>query len=434
MMLLAAVVSLILSIAACSMQPQQSSSIKYDAAYSKALNGKIAEGKILSPSSDPSIVKGLIRSQLYYTVGQLNGFDGVADLSKNQVSINSITRVADANRNYAVSYQATLFVSWDKGTPVPASLQLIMPILPTEAGIGTFMETYAQNCREDFSHEPEAGNFWYYYRPAAYNCLLAKPDHVASDSVVTKFNMTFEPSLEQTTGKSPEYAKVWEDGKLVVTAIFAFNEPENDHESDVATYAFNELYSGLIEQYRKPISSTPAIEDGMNPGPDFDRFEVVFQTPSGTLNVGMMLVDGIRALTTEQVEFYSRRTMNSDFVSYSGHSGLGANIRTLTRLGTFVANQYQLFFINGCDTFAYVDNSLREAHAAVNPDFGPDKFFDVITNSMPSYFSSNAAGNLTIIRSLIDKRASYREILGNIDSAQRAVVTGEQDNHWPYPF
>jgi hypothetical protein len=425
---------LILTAAACSSELPQSSKIKYDAAYSIALNGKIAEGKILSPSDDLFTIKSLIRNQLYYTVGQLNGYDGVADLSKNQVKISSVTPASGDSGNFVVTYQATLFVSWDKGTPVPESLALTMPVLPTEEGIDRFMTIYAQDCRDDFSHEPESGNFWYYYRPKAFGCLLSDPQHVASESVVTRFPMTFEPSTEQTSGKSPEYGKIWEDGKLVATTIFAYNKPEEDHQYDVATYAFNSFYRGLIQQYGKPISSVPALAEGEVPGPNTDRIELVFQTPRGQLDIGMMLVDGIRALTTEQMDFYSRRTQNSDFVSYSGHSGLGANIRALTRLGTFVPNQYQLFFINGCDTFAYVDDALREAHAAVNPEFGADKFFDVITNSMPSYFHANAEGNLTIIDSLIKTTATYREILGAIDPAQRAVVTGEQDNNWPNPF
>lgn len=421
-------IGLALSIGACSMQPTTPSQVKYDAAYSVALNGTIAEGKILSPTSYPNAVQSYISNQLYYTVGQLNGVHGVADLNKNQILITSISPEADENGLYAVTYQATLFVSWDKGTPIPASFELIMPAQPDQVGIANFMATYANDCREDFSHEPEAGNFWYYYRTDAYNCLLTKPEHVVDSKVVTKFNMTFEKSNEQTEGKSPEYKKVWEDGKLVATAIFALNEPENDPQYDVATYAYNSFYQGLIRLYGKPISQSPTLANGQDPGPEVDRLEMVFQTPAGPLDVGMMLVSGIRMLTSEQAAFYSQRTQNSDFVSYSGHSGLGANIRALTRLGTFVPNQYQLFFINGCDTFAYVDNSLGNAHAAVNPDFGPDKFFDVITNSMPSYFHENAMGNLTLISSLVEKTATYKEILGNIDPAQRAVVTGEQDN------
>jgi hypothetical protein len=88
--------------------------------------------------------------------------------------------------------------------------------------------------------------------------------------------------------------------------------------------------------------------------------------------------------------------------------------------------------VNGCDTFAYVDYSLRDAHAAVNPGYGPNKFFDIITNAMPSYFSMDSLSNIVILRALVGKTQTYRDILAGFDRSQRANVTGEEDNGLPF--
>ena len=140
------------------------------------------------------------------------------------------------------------------------------------------------------------------------------------------------------------------------------------------------------------------------------------------------MIAGIRDYNPSFYQEYNEWTQSADFVSYNGHSGLGANIRALARLGTFVEGQYQLYFINGCDTFAYIDSALADAHATVNPGFAGTKFFDLITNSMPAYFTDMAPSTITIIKALRDSKLTYRQILAKLPKVQRAVVSGEEDN------
>ena len=194
------------------------------------------------------------------------------------------------------------------------------------------------------------------------------------------------------------------------------------------------MYQVLRQNFGTPIFQSVPLDANASPAPQINDVEMTFATPQGQLNVVIMLVEGVRNMTSAQTARYNDRTKRSDLVSYSGHSGLGANIRALTRMGSFLPGQYQIFFVNGCDTFAYVENSLRDAHAAANPGFGPSKYFDMITNSMPSYFHMNAYGNLTLIKSLLGRQLNYRQILGQIDSSQMPVVTGEEDNLWPNAF
>ena len=78
---------------------------------------------------------------------------------------------------------------------------------------------------------------------------------------------------------------------------------------------------------------------------------------------------------------YETLSTRADFIVYNGHAGLGSNIRALASAGKWVAGQYVVVFMNGCDTFAYIDGSLFSAHKAVNlDDVTGDKYADIVNN------------------------------------------------------
>ena len=142
----------------------------------------------------------------------------------------------------------------------------------------------------------------------------------------------------------------------------------------------------------------------------------------------------IRSVSAAGDEFWSRYetlTPAADYIVYNGHSGLGQNVRKLARRGSWRTGQYAIVFMNGCDTYAYIDSALADAHAEVNPD-DPEgtKYLDVVANAMPSYVSSTPAATMAIFRGLLsyDEPMTYEEILKSIDSYEVALVTGEHDN------
>jgi len=53
---------------------------------------------------------------------------------------------------------------------------------------------------------------------------------------------------------------------------------------------------------------------------------------------------------------------------------------------------------------------------------------------MPAFFHSNVRAVMAVVRGLTEKRKTYREILSDFDSYQKASVVGEHDNRWPEPF
>ena len=62
------------------------------------------------------------------------------------------------------------------------------------------------------------------------------------------------------------------------------------------------------------------------------------------------------------------------------------NIRALAAKGDWAPEQYVVVYMNGCDTYAYVDDALYAAHRDVNPDETGTRYVDLVTNAMPAIF------------------------------------------------
>jgi hypothetical protein len=420
-----------LGLTACADQGPATSELKIDGAHSIGVDGVISNGVILTNASTDSGIERQIRSQLQYMTGQLNGINGGADLNRLQLTINE--KIPRDDGSYEVHYAARVLIAWRRDLALPETYELVMPAQGDYRSLGRFFEAFQEDCIGSGAHDMGVGNFWYYYRPQAAGCRTAM-SNPAQAGLVARFPIALDVSVENTEGKSPEYAKIWEDDRAVITAVFGKYEDGATSNGDAGIAAYNEMYTLLRRSFGEPVLQDVEVPDGTRPGVAYPAINMIFNTPQGTLDVDILLIDGILSADEAFKQRYNERTKISDLVSYNGHSGLGANIRALARMGSFQQGQYQLFFVNGCDTFAYVDNALRDAHAAVNPGYGPSKFFDIITNAMPSYFRSNAENNVALMQAFLGRSKTYRELLSGFDRAQRAIVTGEEDNAWPAAF
>jgi len=419
---------------------------KFDSAHTVALDGTITEGKIITSYPSSWSVKREVKEQLMYSIGQLNGLDGGSpDMNKLEVSVGESKQLE--NGLYEVTYAAKLFIAWPLSVQVPRSYNLIVPARGDYSSLEKFFKAFgadensSKKCLAWEAHDVTSGIFWYYYRPNKYSCPLNTLNTEESDLVST-IQIQLKKSDENTTGKFPEYGKVWEDKKLVSTLIFGKATEGSESEYDAGVKAYRDTVNALLKRFGKPTEVNVQLaynqyynQYNLNNALKNPYVAMTFDLGSEkTLDVALFLIEGIRVAGSEFIQKYNERTLNSDYISYSGHSGLGANIRALARMGEFAQDQYQIFLVNGCDTFAYVDDALRNSHASVNPGFGKDKFVDVITNAMPSYFHMNKRSNMTIINALVEQKKTYKQILSGFDVNQRAVVTGEQDNNWPESF
>jgi hypothetical protein len=365
--------------------------------------------------------RSAINEQLLYTVGQLNGQKSVGRLD--QLKITQV-QSEESDDGCEISYHAVLPVAWGKRNEVPEDYTLMLPLDVSRQGTQAFMDKYEHRCLSWGAHDVTAGIFWYYYRPELFNCHLDSADIVRGEARVS-------PSVIQTTGKYPEYHKIWEDEIFEVVAIFGKVE-DGGGNADGGVRGYNSFISAIKELLRDADYTSQPADIPSRPGnaiPEI-RFEGSFDD-GRKVRVSAFLIDSVGNAGFGFWNKYEELTPTADFIVYNGHSGLGANIQKLAGKGVWATGQYSVVFMNGCDTYAYVDSALADAHAAVNDD-DPDgtKYLDVVANAMPSFFRSMPLATMALVEALLnrDEPKTYEEIFKDIDKSEVVLVTGEHDN------
>lgn len=369
-------------------------------------------------------VDSSIETQLLYTIGHLNGDNSVGRLDK--VDLENVQTERDGEL-YRVTYDATMQVAWGKKDQIPANYTFTLPKDLSNAGQDRFAELYSKTCVDFGASDVDAGSMWYYYRPASYRCSLAEGDIIKTEASV-------EISSVNTTGKYPEYHKVWEDDVLKVVAIFGKYKDHATSSSDAGISAYNSFLRTMQTDLAQMSLVTEPAEVPYNPGVELP--EVVFNAELADgkrVEIVALLVDNVREAGPEFTRRYEELSTKADLIAYNGHAGLGANIRALASKGKWTQGQYAIVFMNGCDTYAYIDGSLFEAHAAVNPDDpSGTKHLDLVTNAMPAFFREVSNSTVQFVRGLmdVDQPKTFEQIFAGVDGSQVIIVTGEQDNEF----
>lgn len=365
-------------------------------------------------------LNSVIEDQLLYTIGHLNGNRSVGRLDRLELS--NVQRVRNADGTTTVTYHALLPVAWGNKTNPPTAYEFILPRLATFEGYSAFTEKYMETCVDSAAHDVDSGSMWYYYRPRTTGCRIDEADVIRAPA-------TISVSAENTSGKYPEYHKIWEDNALNVVAIFGKYE-DFATADDAGIDAFN----SFVSRMRRDIAGVTVEPANVPAAPGVAFPDITFRAslPNGRrLTVTALLVDNVRTAGAGFDERYEALSTEADLIAYNGHAGLGSNVRALARKGRFRAGKYQIIFMNGCDTFAYVDGALAETRARLNPDDPTGtRYMEIITNAMPSYFASNARNDMALISGLlrVDAPMTYDAIFANIDRVQIVLVTGEEDN------
>ena len=181
-----------------------------------------------------------IDDQLLYTIGHLNGADsnGVGRLDKVRITDIQTETVGNQTR---ITYHAVLPAAWGYPNDVPDTHTFRLPKDISFAGQEAFAEKYGESCVDRFAHDVDAGIMWYYYRPLAFGCTIDADDVVSLTAEVTL-------SATNTTGKYPEYHKIWEDDVLRVVAIFGKNEADATS-NDAGINAYNAFTRALKREF-----------------------------------------------------------------------------------------------------------------------------------------------------------------------------------------
>jgi hypothetical protein len=147
--------------------------------------------------------------------------------------------------------------------------------------------------------------------------------------------------------------------------------------------------------------------------------------------VTALLVDEARTAPAAFQKRYAELTPGADMIVYNGHAGLGSNIAALQQMGNFFPGKYQIAFLDGCDSFAYLDDTLAKRRAALNPDDpSGTKYLDIVTNAMPAYFDNMPTATMALFNALLDDAhpKTYQAIMQNISPDHVVMATNEEDN------
>ncbi|MEO7093108.1 MAG: hypothetical protein ABI175_07655 [Polyangiales bacterium] len=372
-------------------------------------------------TSQSANATGAIKAQMFFTVGHLNGEPGVSRLDK--LVLSTVTTTSLGGGLYRVRYHAKLPVAWGSKTNIPSTYALTLPRRVDGTGQAAYLAKYGPTCNDGEGADMSVSNYWYHYRPRASGCTVA-----AGDSLNVAATVTTHPG--NTYARFPEYHKVWEDGALDVVAIFGKYEVGATSHGDAGISA----YDGFVEAVRRAYPSATTVPASIPSNPGVAATDVAFRTTlegGRVLTITALLVDSVPTVSAAWDKRYNELTAGADLIMYNGHAGLGANVRSLAAKGKFFPGKYQIFYMDGCDTFAYFDGALAATRAKLNSDDPTGtKYMEVITNAMPAYFMNMPNAAMALVSALGNPAApkSYNSIFKSIDDSQIAVVTGEEDN------
>ncbi len=369
-------------------------------------------GEVLAPKADET--RKAIVSQLFYTVGALTAEHGAnGQIGRVETGGVSETLEGDLKR---IKYTAKLPVAWPKGKSVPRTYKVVLPKDTTK--LEAFNAKYDGKCG---TNEYGRDVFWHDFNPIAAGCTVDEADVTRSSARVTK-------NKSVTLGKYPEYAKVWEDGALNVVAIFGYSD--SGGASDAGEAEYNAFVSRSQALFPGATSSETPVTASIHKDITV-KAQVKVAGVMRDVSITSLLIGTLYTSGADFDARYNPLSAKADLVVYNGHSELSKNTNALARKGTVLPKQYQIFFFDSCDTYAYLDTKLADRRREVNADDTKgSKYLDVATNVLPSYFSNYAASSLSFVKALSERDTpkTYNQIMTELPSDQVVVVTGEEDN------
>lgn len=318
---------------------------------------------------------------------------------------------------------------------------------------------YNKSCTD--SHYETFDDYWYFFDPIKPTCEKFLKGAGRSVKVTLEFSL----SKDEKEITFPEYDELYRDNTVKAFLFFGYDEsvdfPDTltlseykklieeskpNLQSDVAYDSFVDMISTLKKEGFKLVSKKEwfslgnfSLEhDGELPG--VSNLVTLEKNIGGKrVQIDLLLTQtGIDSMEYTFANYYKTAVENYELISYSGHSGLGANLdikninMNLKGVGlskiNFKKMPYQIFYFNGCSTYAYFNRDYFKAK-------GGTKGMESITTGLPSLFANNVASTMAFLDSFINfKRDDYSVIVNKIEDSNYTggptliYVNGDQDN------
>ena len=356
-----------------------------------------------------------IASQLQYMQGMLTTAVQ-ANGQANMATLKNVQETVSGDKK-KITYEASLAVIWQKDRATPGSYDLVLPRDIT--ALGPFNSKYDGKCgRNEYGQD----TFWHDFNPLMTGCTFDDVD-------VIRARATVQAHPQTTQGKFPEYDKIWADDSLDVVAVFgiiASNTP-TDEGARTREKLLGEVKSSLQDAVRTDAAAMPGvIAESTVSG------TITFEGRPRKVNVTGFLVQEAASAGAAFAGRYGELTAKADVVIYEGHSGLGKNINALARSMGATAQKYQLVYLYGCQTLAYLGPDMHEKRIALNgaaSDPEGTKYLDVIATALPAY-GDNGRSTLGLYRAVLDTRTpkTFNDLIRGISELHLTTVFGEHDN------
>jgi hypothetical protein len=239
------------------------------------------------------------------------------------------------------------------------------------------------------------------------------------------------PHPQATEGKYPEYDQIWADDALDIVAVFGIissNTPQ-DEGARTREMMLGEVSRSVTGAQRTETTTAGVIADSTVTG------KITIDGRERRVTLHGLLVQEAAAAGPAFEARYKALTEKADVVIYEGHSGLGKNINALARNTGATAGKYQLVYLYGCQTLAYLEPVMHENRIALNgAESDPEgtKYLDIIANALPAY-GDNGRSTLDLYRNVLKPGTSpknFNQLIDPISTGGLVVVFGEHDNSY----
>lgn len=416
--------------------------------YSEAVESEAVEPDTVESEIGNTLrtaLSPLIHKQLQYLVGNLNEIGGGLEL--HAAHIYDVHKVKEldhelAQYRYSVEIDAVITNSAIPIREESTYFQVFLPKKVDEVSIQTIFDRYAKDCNPNPHRIYKSEFYWYNFRPNSYYCPLNQSEQNTTSNLVSpsehmlKVSLKFDAFPLKEHDSYPEYDKIWSDGKLVVTAVYAL---VGGLLGEQGQEGYQMVFKDLIRTYGKPtyinrdsLLSTSWIDV------DTPVIDAIFDTPKGPLEIHLFLINSLDTPSHMQgdeletfFEDYNAFTQYSDLVIYNGHARHGQDNAKLDQLGIFSPNHYQLFYVNTCGSYTYGLPKIYQNYIDLNQsDSNPNAFLDLVVNAMPAMGHEIAFMNMRYINALVNTKESYQSILSSLYAQQQMLVLYDQDNQW----
>ena len=402
-------------------------------AASETEEGSTSEDKITSTDGTPlefrfesevvarkdALLKNAAIAQLEYLQGMLttqSRANAQFRFSDVKASGEPADEGADKKR---FKYTAVVSVIFPEAETLPTSYDVALPLDVTD--LQAFNRKYDNRCGKN---EYGTETFWHDWNPKYEGCTL--------DDDVIQTRATVRKHPQGTTDKFPEYDKVWADGSLDIVAVYGAISNTTDNDSGARDR------EGLLTKVKSAL--TGGAREDLTPARGILKHSVVtgkVQVGGATKKVRLVayFVREAKSAGTEFMTSYTAETAKADIIVYSGHSGLGENIKALADNMGATAGHYQIAFFNGCQTWGYLGPNMHEKRRDLNGGAARDpngtKFLDTIVTTLPAYAEPLPTEQI-LFDAMLKQEKGWQDLLKDFSGQQwnkhLTTVFGEDDN------